>query len=477
MDSGLFSDLETLSQNFEDLLLDENSKDFTIEIESEKPIYLRCHKAILNCRSDYFKALFRSKMIESQQGKVVLHDTSKEMMEKFLKYIYTGKIEINEENAVEILISSRKFCLDQISEFAAKFIKQRITTQNVVEVYQISNQFLCEDVADFCFKYIEDKIQLLLETDLLYSLTEQEMEKLLKSENIFITREYRLFDLLLHWAQSQIGCPISSEIDPLYLDQIQKKISHLVQFIHFSEIEKDKFLEIKSKNLLSKDMIDKIEELHLQMDRETNQDPNQNVIPFPVTEIADIYLTPRIKQIPSKIITKNQNMIKSLKNWINNPEFFEKMKLGFSLSKTENDATKFHEICDDKGPTLVLIQSKNGNIFGGFTSVGWKSSVGNNYIEDENAFIFTLTNQSNLPQKFDLKPFEKNYAIRYYSNLGPLFGRGYDFGIKTNLKRGYSNFGYSYNLPEGIDLGSDQAKSFLGGSYSFVVRKLEIFFL
>jgi hypothetical protein len=37
-------------------------------------------------------------------------------------------------------------------------------------------------------------------------------------------------------------------------------------------------------------------------------------------------------------------------------------------------ASKFHELCDNKGSTLTLIKSDQNKIFGGYTSVGWKNS-------------------------------------------------------------------------------------------------------
>jgi hypothetical protein len=50
------------------------------------------------------------------------------------------------------------------------------------------------------------------------------------------------------------------------------------------------------------------------------------------------------------------------------------LKLLFRGSERENkfDKTKFHDKCDEKGPTITLIKSKEyGNIFGGYTDIPW----------------------------------------------------------------------------------------------------------
>ena len=35
-------------------------------------------------------------------------------------------------------------------------------------------------------------------------------------------------------------------------------------------------------------------------------------------------------------------------------------------------AKSFHECCDDKGPTLIIIKSSGGWILGGLTTQSWK---------------------------------------------------------------------------------------------------------
>jgi uncharacterized protein (TIGR02145 family) len=39
----------------------------------------------------------------------------------------------------------------------------------------------------------------------------------------------------------------------------------------------------------------------------------------------------------------------------------------------------------------------------------------------------------------------------------------------------YSNFGYTYQLPEGITMNSDLAKSYLAGSYQFKIVEIEVY--
>lgn len=48
-------------------------------------------------------------------------------------------------------------------------------------------------------------------------------------------------------------------------------------------------------------------------------------------------------------------------------------KLIYRASEHDYTASSFHEYCDNKGPTLIVIKSSVGLIFGGYTSVHWTS--------------------------------------------------------------------------------------------------------
>ncbi|KAJ5075443.1 pep-cterm sorting domain-containing protein [Anaeramoeba ignava] len=183
-------------------------------------------------------------------------------------------------------------------------------------------------------------------------------------------------------------------------------------------------------------------------------------------------------------IIKEIEMMKRLKEWINDDEFFYKMKKGFSTKKDGFTGNKWHSICDNKGKTLIIIKTTDNYIFGGFTQVGFISGSDGDYIKDSNAFIFSLKNPKNdLPQKFEIQENREDYAILYDSSEGPRFGdnRGQyntDIRIFSDLQSGQTDFGATYKLPNGLKHNTSEAKSYLAGSYSsWTVDELETYFI
>ena len=56
-----------------------------------------------------------------------------------------------------------------------------------------------------------------------------------------------------------------------------------------------------------------------------------------------------------------------LKEWVGD----YKWKLLYRASEHGYSAESFHQYCDDRGPTLVIIKSSEGWIFGGYTTKSW----------------------------------------------------------------------------------------------------------
>ena len=106
-----------------------------------------------------------------------------------------------------------------------------------------------------------------------------------------------------------------------------------------------------------------------------------------------------------------------------------------------------------------------------YTEQSWSGQYCNN---DENAFIFSLINKLNKPLK--MKCIRPESAIYCSLNLGPNFGLS-DFEIDNNSNinsDSKSNLGESYKHPD-YDYGSNEAKSFLAGSYNFKVLEIEVY--
>jgi len=171
----------------------------------------------------------------------------------------------------------------------------------------------------------------------------------------------------------------------------------------------------------------------------------------------------------------NKKEMKQLEKWIGSKG---KWKLIYKATKDGFDANVFRSLCANKGPTITVIKSSTGYIFGGYTPISWSTS--GSYAYDNKSFLFSFKNASgNQSVKIENNgPHHSNqYSIYNGSGYGPTFGGGHDLYIcsgSNSTNSSYTNLGHSYSLT-GFTYSSTQIQSYLAGSYNFTTSEIEVF--
>ena len=140
-------------------------------------------------------------------------------------------------------------------------------------------------------------------------------------------------------------------------------------------------------------------------------------------------------------------------------------KLLYKATRCNFDAEILHKMCDNCGPTLILVSSENGSLFGGFTTVSW--SINNEWYRDPLGFLFTLVNPHNLPPtKFVLKDSKSTSHAVSFSKNGITFG---EQDLCINGNKGFTNFPNLYG-----DVTGKRHETFTGQS-DFYITDIEIY--
>ena len=115
-------------------------------------------------------------------------------------------------------------------------------------------------------------------------------------------------------------------------------------------------------------------------------------------------------KIESSIIKENNEYKKALKNWINSNKKIEAQLL-YKKSRDGDQISKFHELCDNKGPTLTIFKTEDGNIGGIYTPLSWDDHT--LWKNDLDTFMFNL----NKSEKY--KKLKNEHSIYCVKNFGP----------------------------------------------------------
>jgi len=154
-----------------------------------------------------------------------------------------------------------------------------------------------------------------------------------------------------------------------------------------------------------------------------------------------------------------------IKKWLDKEWGNRKFKPIFRGSKDGQNASAFHKACDNKGPTITVIRSKAGKVFGGFVDLPWKTSC--NYLNTSKAWIFSVTEK----KKYEMLDPNTHSVNAVYDNsgYGPTWGGGHDIYLASDWT-GNSNYcnKNSYNFPDNATL---------TGGYNFQVEEVEVYSL
>ena len=117
--------------------------------------------------------------------------------------------------------------------------------------------------------------------------------------------------------------------------------------------------------------------------------------------------------------------------WMNKP--IKSVKLLYNASKDGWNPAPFHQLCDNKGPTISIATLEDGRFIGAYSPISW-GTVDSNYINNTEVFLFDNDKKYTSSQS----PYGPGtYTIYQSQTYLPAFGGGHDFYI--------SNHGSFYN--------------------------------
>ncbi|CAF4457444.1 unnamed protein product, partial [Rotaria magnacalcarata] len=149
----------------------------------------------------------------------------------------------------------------------------------------------------------------------------------------------------------------------------------------------------------------------------------------------------------------------------------QQWELIYKATRDGFDANTFHARCNNKGPTISIIQSNNNFLFGGYTAIPWTSDGSDK--KDTTAFLFTLTNPHNIPPtKYLISTGQSGNAVAHNASDLAKFGGGRDlkFANASNANNSsYTKFPHTY-----LDTTGKGNDTFTG-AYNFTTSDIEVF--
>ncbi|XP_077979297.1 kelch-like protein 24 [Glandiceps talaboti] len=169
--------------------------DVVFLVENQK---LACHRIVVIPLSSYFQAMFTNNMKESQLHQIEINTIAAETMKTVIKYAYSGKISITNENADMLLEASSLFQILPIQNACITYMQRQMDASNCLGIQAITDVFSCKSLCHTAFVYAIENFDDVCLSEEFLTLSEKRLKDLIK-EDLCVNSEEVVYQSLLRW--------------------------------------------------------------------------------------------------------------------------------------------------------------------------------------------------------------------------------------------------------------------------------------
>ncbi|KAK3092755.1 hypothetical protein FSP39_006909 [Pinctada imbricata] len=161
---------------------------------------VNAHKYVLVSRSPVFQAMLDGAMAE--RGKIKITDIDKDTFQVFIRYLYTDDAPLTEENVLEVLYASKKYCVDRLTKKCKEFLQFNISAYNACLLMDVVDELVDKDVHRYCLRTIKDNLEVCLASPWFKSVGRKCVQAITRLKGVYIREEF-LFEQVMKWCDAE----------------------------------------------------------------------------------------------------------------------------------------------------------------------------------------------------------------------------------------------------------------------------------
>ena len=144
---NLFLDVDLVLSNEAFIEIEDTSK--SNENEMFPAVTIKAHKIVLICCSPYFERMFSENFTEKDQKTVYIGgNLDHSAFEQIISYFYTGMLEIQSFNAIELLQVADLLLLEQTKTSLLRYMQQTLNSENCILYKDVGTTFCCKSLME-----------------------------------------------------------------------------------------------------------------------------------------------------------------------------------------------------------------------------------------------------------------------------------------------------------------------------------------
>ena len=203
---------------------------------------LKAHSFVLCAASPFFFNALNSEMKEKKEGLIRLEEMSKDVMEEVLEYLYTGRVDLNEATACDLMAVADYLLLPALKELCGNVIAQALSYSSCIAAYYLAVRYRCEELQKKAKDFILANFVAVAETEDFLNLSNTQVEEWISSDEIVLKGEEEVFEVVVKWIARN--------------ESRSQSVSDLFRHIRFIYINRDFLFNVILSNPLIKCNLD-----------------------------------------------------------------------------------------------------------------------------------------------------------------------------------------------------------------------------
>ena len=158
---------------------------------------LKAHRNVLSAASPFFSKLLQSDMKENREGIVRFEEISGSVMEDVLQFIYTGTVEVTQENSKELIAAGNYLIIPGLKTASGRFLEREMSHINCISTFYLAEKYNCDELITNSRRFIHENIVSVAKLDEFLHLEAKEIERWIFV--ITVKEEADVFEFILDW--------------------------------------------------------------------------------------------------------------------------------------------------------------------------------------------------------------------------------------------------------------------------------------
>ena len=173
--------------------------DITVLTKDDKEF--KAHRNVLSAASPFFFKLLESDMRENREGIVRFEEISGAVMEDVLEFIYTGSVEVTQENCKDLIAAANYLLIPGLKKLSGRFLEEQMSKSNCISTFYYAEMYQCDELITNTTKFIHAHFTSVAELDEFLNLEAKEVERWISSDEISVAVEADVFNIILMWIE------------------------------------------------------------------------------------------------------------------------------------------------------------------------------------------------------------------------------------------------------------------------------------